>query len=61
MAALLAVLLGQVFLSWGNTTWNDLHYGRPRTFQADAFTGYEPGTTPSHFIEVKWDHFVYCK
>ncbi len=50
MGALLAVLLGQVLLSWGSITWDDIHYGRPRTYQTDAFTGGEPGATPSHFL-----------
>src|SRR5712691_6967555 len=26
-------------VSWWNTTWDDLHYGRPRTFQIDAVVG----------------------
>lgn len=50
MVAVLAVLLGQLLMSWGSITWDDLHYGRPRTYQTDAFTGSEPGATPSHFI-----------
>jgi len=50
LVALLAVLLGQALLAWCATTWDDLHYGRPRTFQSDAFVGHEPAHTPSHFI-----------
>jgi len=50
MVAVLAVLLGQLLMSWCSTTWDDLHYGRPRTYQTDAFTGSEPGATPSHFL-----------
>ena len=50
LVALLAVLLGQALLSWCTTTWDDLHYGRPRTCQTDAFVGHEPAQTPSHFI-----------
>jgi hypothetical protein len=50
IVAILAVLLGQLLMSWGSTMWDDLHYGRPRTFQTDAFTGDETGPTPSHFI-----------
>ncbi len=36
---------------WVSTTWDDLHYGRPRTFQVDAVVGHSdsPGS-PSHFI-----------
>ena len=50
LVALLAVLLGQALLSWSATIWDDLHYGRPRTAQVDAFVGHEAGHTPSHFI-----------
>ena len=50
LVALLAVLLGQALLSWCATTWNDLNYGRPRTYQTDAFVGHEPAHTPSHFV-----------
>jgi len=50
LVALLAVLLGQALLAWCATTWDDLHYGRPRTFQSDAFVGHEPAHTPSNFI-----------
>ena len=40
-------------MSWWNTTWDDLHYGRPRTFQIDAFVGHnETIGTPSHFIAI---------
>lgn len=47
-----AVVLGQWLLGWGQTIWDDLHYGRPRTFQVDAFVGHETGTVPSHFIAL---------
>jgi len=38
---------------WVSTTWDDLHYGRPRTFQIDAVVGHNdsPGN-PSHFIAL---------
>ena len=49
---LLVVVLGQWMLGWVQTSWDDLHYGRPRTFQMDAFVGHETGSTPSHFIAV---------
>jgi len=40
-------------IGWWNTTWDDLHYGRPRTFQIDAVVGQNdsPGN-PSHFIAL---------
>ncbi len=50
VVALSAMLLGQFALGWLSTTWDDLHYGRPRTSQTDAFVGHETGHTPSHFI-----------
>lgn len=39
--------------SWWNTTWNDIHYGRPRTYQVNAVVGHNDSTsTPSHFIAL---------
>lgn len=46
------VIAGSVALGWAQTSWDDLHYGRPRTFQMDGFVGHETGSTPSHFIAV---------
>lgn len=40
-------------VSWWNTTWDDLHYGRPRTFQIDAVVGHtDSSSNPSHFIAL---------
>ncbi|WP_376795645.1 hypothetical protein [Thermogemmatispora sp.] len=40
-------------ISWGRTTLDDLRYGRPRTFQTDAFVGHnEAAGLPSHFIAL---------
>lgn len=54
MLAMLALwTLLTVVISWWNVTWNDLHYGRPRTFQVDAYVGHnESGGIPSHFIAI---------
>ena len=42
-----------VVASWWNTTWDDLHYGRPRTFQTDAVVGQnDSSSNPSHFIAL---------
>ncbi len=40
-----------VLSNWVSTTLDDLHYGRPRTFQIDAYVGHNeaPGM-PSHFV-----------
>ncbi len=48
----LAVFLEQMVVGWFITTWNDWHYGRPRTYQIDAYVGHESGSTPSHFIAI---------
>jgi len=50
--AVALVLLGQLLMGWVGTTWDDLHYGRPRTSQTDAFVGHEAGNVPSHFIAL---------
>ncbi|HYU75785.1 MAG TPA: hypothetical protein VEL31_24190 [Ktedonobacteraceae bacterium] len=50
--AVLIVFVGQLLMGWVSTTSDDLHYGRPRTFQTDAFVGHETGTQPSHFIAL---------
>jgi hypothetical protein len=40
-------------VNWWNTTWNDIHYGRPRTFQVDAVVGHnDSAANPSHFIAI---------
>ncbi len=54
MIAMLALwTLLTMAVSWWNTTWDDIHYGRPRTFQTDAFVGHNESTgTPSHFIAI---------
>lgn len=51
MLALWAIVT--VVANWWSVTSDDLHYGRPRTFQVDAVVGHNdsPGT-PSHFIAI---------
>ena len=40
-------------VTWWNTTWDDIHYGRPRTFQIDAIVGHnDSSSNPSHFIAM---------
>lgn len=40
-------------VNWWNMTWNDIHYGRPRTFQTDAVVGQnDSSSNPSHFIAL---------
>ncbi len=45
-------VLSSVF-GWFVTTVDDIRYGRPRTYQTDAFVGHsEQSGTPSHFIAI---------
>lgn len=45
------IWLLQFVLAWGTTTYNDLRFGRPRTFQVDVVVGHNDSlATPSHFI-----------
>jgi hypothetical protein len=40
-------------ITWFHTTMDDIHYGRPRTFQTDQFVGHgENNGVPSHFIAI---------
>ena len=50
-ASLLVVVIA--VSNWVGTTLDDLHYGRPRTFQIDAYVGHNeaPGR-PSHFVAI---------
>src|SRR6266567_3123365 len=53
VAMLLLWTLLTMVVSWWNRTWDDLHYGRPRTFQIDAAVGHNDSpATPSHFIAI---------
>ena len=52
LIAMLLLWVGQFVWNWGSTVVDDVHYGRPRTFQIDAFVGHEAGTVPSHFIAL---------
>ena len=51
MLALWTLLI--MAISWWNITWDDLHYGRPRTFQTDYVVGHHDSqASPSHFIAL---------
>ncbi len=42
-------------ITWFHTTMDDIHYGRPRTFQTDQFVGHgENNGVPSHFIAINF-------
>lgn len=54
---LLILLLGYMLLTnlfaWWQITQDDWHYGRPRTYQADAVVGHQDSIQhPSHFIAI---------
>ncbi|GHO88200.1 hypothetical protein [Dictyobacter formicarum] len=49
---LLLILIGQGIASWTSTVVTDWQYGRPRTFQTDAFVGHEQTGQPSHFVAL---------
>jgi hypothetical protein len=55
VAALAIVLYFGItsLLAWTQVKLDDLHYGRPRTSQLDAFVGHgEANGTPSHFVAM---------
>jgi hypothetical protein len=50
------LLLLSLAVSWLSTTMDDLHYGRPRTFQVDAVVGHgDSAATPSHFLALNYN------
>ena len=67
---IVAVLVGMVmtmvlvmsiaaFSSWWRVYQDDLHYGRPRTFQLDAVVGHgDSASNPTHFIFMNLRHQV---
>jgi hypothetical protein len=59
LCACLLLWVGQMLLSWANTVYDDIHYGRPRTTQVDHFVGHEVGNTPSHFIATNINGQIY--
>src|SRR5579859_4172698 len=50
MIILVIWIVGGVVISWWQSWQDDLHYGRPRTFQIDARVGHNDQQTQSHFI-----------
>jgi hypothetical protein len=55
---LLWTILSAVF-AWVTITLDDLHYGRPRTFQMDAVVGHgDSPSNPSHFIALNLNRHI---
>ncbi|GHO87043.1 hypothetical protein KSZ_50490 [Dictyobacter formicarum] len=46
------ILVGQWVAGWGTMVVNDWQYGRPRTYQTDAFVGHEHTEQLSHFVAL---------
>ena len=45
--------------AWGQTTLNDWHYNRPRTYQTDAVVGHgDSASNPSHFLAINLNRHV---
>jgi hypothetical protein len=62
-AGMLIMTISYVLLSaaanWWQVTQDDLHYGRPRTFQIDVVVGHnDSATSPSHFIALNLNRRV---
>lgn len=51
-------VLGNMLVNWWNVTQDDIHYGRPRTFQIDQRVGHGDDQTPSHFIAVNYNRHI---
>jgi hypothetical protein len=58
MLALCAALSS--FITWWNTWQDDVHYGRPRTYQVDAVVGHnsDSSANPSHYIFLNLNRHV---
>jgi hypothetical protein len=54
---LLWTALSAVF-GWFTTILDDIHYGRPRTYQTDAWVGHEQAGSPSHFIAINLNRHI---
>jgi hypothetical protein len=51
VAAIILVMVFGAFSSWWRVYQDDLHYGRPRTYQIDAVVGHgDSAANPTHFI-----------
>jgi len=51
--------IGTMVVNWWSLTQDDIHYGRPRTFQTDMVVGHSDSVDhPSHFIAINYNHHV---
>lgn len=63
MTAVLAItalhLIISAIVQWGQTTWDDIRYGRPRTMHLYGFVGHDDAHgIPSHFIAMNLNRQV---
>ena len=59
VAAILLVMVCTAFSSWWHTYQDDLHYGRPRTYQMDAVVGHgDSAAHPTHFIFLNLNRHI---
>ncbi|HEY7418154.1 MAG TPA: hypothetical protein VH593_23445 [Ktedonobacteraceae bacterium] len=60
MAVMIVLVMSiNVFSSWWQTYQNDIHYGRPRTYQMDAVVGHDDSPEhPTHFIFLNLNRHV---
>ena len=59
VAAILLWIVVSAVGSWFSVTLDDIHYGRPRTFQTDAWVGHNEQTgMPSHFIAINLNRHI---
>ena len=59
VAMLMLWMIASAIWNWGGTVLDDLRYGRPRTFQTDAWVGHNEQTgIPSHFIAVNLNRHI---
>jgi hypothetical protein len=59
LATVVLIWTFQTTWDWGTTAYNDLRYGRPRTFQTDAWVGHNEQTgVPSHFIAINLNRHI---
>lgn len=59
LTMLVGIWAAMDLISWWNTTMDDIHYGRPRTYQTDFYVGHneQPGQ-PTHFIAINMNRKV---
>lgn len=58
VAMLVLWIVAIFFINWVGNTLDDIHYGRPRTFQIDQVVGHNDTYTPSHFIAINLNRHI---